>query len=249
MFTFAAEDSSSSELAEVNDDMSLPGVQTLGKGKRARIPNKRYSDISLTPQAKAETPKKVAENGDSIIKETEILEKTPKPEKKDTPFVVKKQKFTGDVNNPAYLKPFEFGWKRELVYRGTSDLNTSKRQGDIYYYTPGGKKVRSMREVAENLKNKELTLENFTFFKEPIGLDSEQEIIRDAKYKSGPAATTAAVKKPDTVKTVKTPKQLKPKTSPADSTTPNSSPSTSPKAKSAFKVKTINNLILSLYFL
>lgn len=43
-----------------------------------------------------------------------------------------------------------------------------------------------MREVSENLKDKELTLEDFTFFKEPLGIDDpEKEIIRDAKLKSG----------------------------------------------------------------
>ncbi|KAJ8943639.1 hypothetical protein NQ318_005640 [Aromia moschata] len=44
-----------------------------------------------------------------------------------------------------------------------------------------------MREVAENLKNKELSLDNFTFFKESLGIDDpEKEIIRDAKNKAGP---------------------------------------------------------------
>lgn len=39
-----------------------------------------------------------------------------------------------------------------------------------------------MREVSENLKNKELSLEDFTFAKETLGLDDpEKEIVRDAK--------------------------------------------------------------------
>lgn len=46
-----------------------------------------------------------------------------------------------------------------------------------------------MREVAENLKNKELTLEDFTFAKEPVGVDDpEKEIIRDAKVPGSSAA-------------------------------------------------------------
>lgn len=67
-----------------------------------------------------------------------------------------------------------------MVYRGT--ISTSKRNtGDVYYYTPNGKKLRSMREIAENLKNKELTLEDFTFVKESLGVDDpEKEIVRDA---------------------------------------------------------------------
>lgn len=115
--------------------------------------------------------------------------------------VSKKAKPSVDLSNPNFLKPFKYGWKRELVYRATSD-SPLRRNGDIYYYTPSGKKVRSMREVAENLKNKELTLDNFTFFKEPLGLDDpEKEIIRDAKYKAGPggveekSAVQAAPKK------------------------------------------------------
>lgn len=43
------------------------------------------------------------------------------------------------------------GWKRELVFRSVSDSGT-KRNADIYYYTPKGKKVRSTREVVENCK-------------------------------------------------------------------------------------------------
>lgn len=77
------------------------------------------------------------------------------------------------------------------MYRATYD-NLLKRNCDIYYFTPGGKKVRSMREVAENLKNKELTLDDFSFTKEPLGLDDpEKEIMRDAKYKSGPGSTSS----------------------------------------------------------
>lgn len=46
------------------------------------------------------------------------------------------------------------GWKRELVYRGTVPKGGSdgKRSGDIYYYTPEGKKVRSRVEILEYRK-------------------------------------------------------------------------------------------------
>lgn len=81
----------------------------------------------------------------------------------------KRQKMSVDMSNPAYLRPFEFGWKRELVWRGTFE-HESDRKCDIYYYTPTGRKVRSMREVAENLTTPELTVDDFTFFKEPLGM-------------------------------------------------------------------------------
>ncbi|XP_076638788.1 uncharacterized protein LOC143350607 isoform X1 [Colletes latitarsis] len=96
-----------------------------------------------------------------------------------------KQKAAVDMSNPAFKEPFRYGWKRELVFRASTD-STLKRMADIYYYTPKGKKVRSFREVAEFLHTKELTIDNFTFFKEPIGMDDpEKEIIRDAKKMRG----------------------------------------------------------------
>lgn len=99
-----------------------------------------------------------------------------------------------DLTNPNFLKPFKYGWRRELVYRGTTQDNSLKRSGDIYYYTPNGRKIRSMRELAENLKDKELALEDFTFAKEPLGLDDPaKEIVRDARYKSSPANAGSGV--------------------------------------------------------
>lgn len=148
---------------------------------------------------------------------------------------IKKPKVSVDLSNPNYLKPFKYGWKRELVYRATSD-NTLKRNGDIYYYTPSGKKVRSMREVSENLKNKELSLEDFSFFKEPLGLnDPEKEIIREAKSK---AASTSLTRKSLTPK-VKIPKSVSPKvTPPVTSGSPGSVPETkSSKAKKSSRLE------------
>ncbi|XP_012225397.2 uro-adherence factor A isoform X2 [Linepithema humile] len=99
-----------------------------------------------------------------------------------------------DMSNPLYKEPFKYGWKRELVFRATND-SAFKRMADIYYYTPKGKKVRSFREVAESLNSKELTIDNFTFFKEPIGLDDpEKEIIRDAKRIRGSGGYTTGRK-------------------------------------------------------
>ncbi|XP_014235525.1 uncharacterized protein LOC106658195 isoform X2 [Trichogramma pretiosum] len=99
-----------------------------------------------------------------------------------SPITTSRQKVSIDITNPLYREPFKYGWKRELVYRAGSSDNQSKRMADIYYYTPEGKKVRSFREVTETLTTSELTIENFTFFKEPLGVnDPAKEIIRDAK--------------------------------------------------------------------
>lgn len=201
---------------ETNDDLNLPPKQSLGKGKRARIPNKRYSDIILSPSIR----RKSTENGsekieaendlsfDTSIKDEgfgTIASLKSRMSTGSPSHPLKKQKVSTDLSDPKYLKPFKYGWKRELVWRATNDTN-SKRNGDIYYYTPSGKKVRSMREVAENLKNKELSLDNFTFFKESLGIDDpEKEIIRDAKNKAGPVtlakkAVTKAIKSPKSPK-------------------------------------------------
>ncbi|XP_072385779.1 uncharacterized protein [Diabrotica undecimpunctata] len=164
-------------------------AEPLGKGKRARIPNKRYSDILMSPTSIKKSVSNTTENGslesgndtDTSIKEEPWV--SPSYSGNSSP-VVKRVKISHtDLSDPKYLKPFKYGWKRELVWRGTYDQSKG-RQGDIYYYTPLGKKVRSTREVAEVLNNKELSLENFSFFKEPIGLnDTSKEIIRDAKVK------------------------------------------------------------------
>ena len=57
--------------------------------------------------------------------------------------------FTINLTNPIVV-----GWKRELVYRKTEPKggDGTKRTGDIYYYTPVGKKVRSRVEILEHCK-------------------------------------------------------------------------------------------------
>uniref|UniRef100_A0A6P7H7H1 Uncharacterized protein LOC114348092 n=1 Tax=Diabrotica virgifera virgifera TaxID=50390 RepID=A0A6P7H7H1_DIAVI len=164
-------------------------TETLGKGKRARIPNKRYSDILMSPTSIKKSVSNTTENGslesgndtDTSIKEEPW--QSPSYSGNSSPVVKRIKSSHTDLSDPKYLKPFKYGWKRELVWRGTYDQSKG-RQADIYYYTPLGKKVRSTREVAELLNNKELTIENFSFFKEPIGLsDTSKEIIRDAKVK------------------------------------------------------------------
>ncbi|CAG9792902.1 unnamed protein product [Diatraea saccharalis] len=102
-----------------------------------------------------------------------------------------------EMSSPLLRVPLERGWRRELVYRAALDAH-SRRNADIYYYTPKGKKLRSTREVAEQLSGTGLTLENFSFFKEPLGVDDpEKEIIRDAKLirrvDSPVAAVTSSV--------------------------------------------------------
>ncbi|XP_014287146.1 uncharacterized protein [Halyomorpha halys] len=137
-------------------------------------------------QSKSNDVDSVDSHADVTMNETEYTEGLMAPlSTRKTPRSVKKS-VNVDLSNPEFKKPFEYGWIRELVYRSTSDSNI-RRNADIYYYTPGGKKVRSSREILEYLSGSDLTLDNFTFFKEPIGLnDPSKEIIREAKAKPGP---------------------------------------------------------------
>jgi hypothetical protein len=83
------------------------------------------------------------------------------------------------------------GWKRELVYRtsGESVLNRAHKKADVYYHSPNNKKLRSLREIQEQLNissdKTSLTVDCFTFLKKPIGVnDKSKELIRDAHFKS-----------------------------------------------------------------
>lgn len=89
-----------------------------------------------------------------------------------------------NISSPLLKAPFKDGWRREVVYRATVDPGT-KTLCDVYYYAPDGKKLRSGREVSEYLDKtvSPYTVENFTFFKEPIGMDAQQEMLRHAKQR------------------------------------------------------------------
>lgn len=119
-----------------------------------------------------------------------------------------------------------------------------------------------MREVSENLKDKKLTLDDFTFFKEPLGLDDpEKEIIREAKLKAA-GGGTAPPKKTATPKTPRTKVAANTKASSptlkaanaAAETSPQPAPATdSPKPKSttktinSFKVRSVKNNLSCTY--
>ncbi|KAL4122588.1 hypothetical protein QTP88_014889 [Uroleucon formosanum] len=100
------------------------------------------------------------------------------------------RKINVDISDAIYKLPFERGWKRELVYRTSGEstiLNRANRSGDVYYYSPTNRKLRSLREIQEQLdilSDKDLTIESFTFLKQPIGMnDRSKELIRDANSK------------------------------------------------------------------
>lgn len=93
-------------------------------------------------------------------------------------------------NDEAFKVPFTFGWKRELVYRAHMDGN-SKDKGEVYYITPAGKKLRTRNDIVMALHDG-LTMDNFTFIKDPVGGSPDEEIIRSAKtYGSTPRRSTS----------------------------------------------------------
>ncbi|XP_062554499.1 uncharacterized protein LOC134219695 isoform X1 [Armigeres subalbatus] len=85
----------------------------------------------------------------------------------------------GNAQDEAFKLPFKFGWKRELVYRANLDGN-SKDKGEVYYITPSGKKLRTRNDIVMAL-HEGLTMDNFTFIKDPVGGSPDEEIIRSAK--------------------------------------------------------------------
>ncbi|XP_026806402.1 uncharacterized protein LOC113549344 [Rhopalosiphum maidis] len=95
------------------------------------------------------------------------------------------------ISDAIFKLPFDHGWKRELVYRtsGESAVTPANRSGDVYYYSPNGQKLQSLRDIQEQLDilsdKTSLTIDCFTFLKQPIGVnDKSKELIRDAHFKS-----------------------------------------------------------------
>ncbi|XP_076360334.1 uncharacterized protein LOC143252303 [Tachypleus tridentatus] len=90
--------------------------------------------------------------------------------------------------NESYKKPFQHGWKREIVFRATVERNQSRKRNlaDIYYFTPNGQKLRSMKELEffmEKNPNHCLPVEYFTFGKYSV-YQEPYEVQRQALPKS-----------------------------------------------------------------
>lgn len=100
----------------------------------------------------------------------------------------------------TFQKPFEEGWKRELVLRCTGST-AEKKAGDVYYHTPDGTtKLRSYVEMnqyslfflfddsnfilmfcflVKRHPDCQLTVDNFSFAKQPVYRPPD-EIVRHA---------------------------------------------------------------------
>ncbi|EEB14464.1 conserved hypothetical protein [Pediculus humanus corporis] len=92
----------------------------------------------------------------------------------------KKQLKDCKLDDELLLKPFELGWTREVVKRVvTKNRNLNC---DIYYFSPSGKKIRSLTEIKLNLTDG-LTPECFSFKRQPLGINENFETVRDARNK------------------------------------------------------------------
>ncbi|XP_060848059.1 uncharacterized protein LOC132927533 [Rhopalosiphum padi] len=121
-----------------------------------------------------------------------------------------------NIKDAIFKVPFEHGWKRELVYRTSGEsavVTRANKSGDVYYYSPNGQKLRSLREIQEQLDissdKTSLTIDCFTFLTQPIGMnDQSKEVIIDADFKRLRDDTTVGVAVQP--KKSKTPKQRPP---------------------------------------
>lgn len=87
--------------------------------------------------------------------------------------------------NEVYDLPFQYGWRREIVYRAAAieEPKYAHKKMDVYYYTPTGKKLRSLRNIQaylEKTNDTAVTIDSFTFRRILLSHDSSVEVIRSA---------------------------------------------------------------------
>lgn len=101
--------------------------------------------------------------------------------------------------NMEHLKPFEYGFLREVVMRAVNlgTPESGRKLADVYYHTSSGQKLRSRPEVAAFLATNRgvpLTVDHFTFVRLPI-YKPPHEIVRNAAPRGSampvPATTVA----------------------------------------------------------
>lgn len=198
------------------------------------------TDNDVKSKAQIETNK--LKNDDKIINNNITIDKTSDSLK------LNEQK--NDTIISMYKEPFKYGWRRELIYKGLPDSN-QKRSADIYYYSPKGRKLKSLKEISECLTTKQLTLDNFTFINEPIGVkDPALEIIRDAKKLRSdstggtPSKKIVATKRPSISKKLPSPPQVVTSKTPINKlSSPKNSGSTGLKVKLPVKRSSLKSKI------
>ncbi|XP_074604244.1 uncharacterized protein LOC141857651 [Brevipalpus obovatus] len=156
-------------------------------------PSNSESLLSKSPTASPPTTRKSTKqsmnnenNAESLLK-TDTC-KNDQAISKPSPDLIaglKVKQFTA-LEMEAFRKPFEMGWGRELVLRGTT-TSTGKKIGDVYYFSPDHNvKLRSYIEMGHFLRKHTdcgLEPENFTFARQPI-FKPPHEIVRHAAPRS-----------------------------------------------------------------
>ncbi|XP_030382100.1 uncharacterized protein LOC115629719 isoform X2 [Scaptodrosophila lebanonensis] len=107
-----------------------------------------------------------------------------------------------------YKKPFQFGWKRELVMRRGLPV-----RGDVFFISPAGKKLRSRDDIIPLLQG-DLTIDHFCFQRESQGVGPEFELVRQsqpARRKTQPPVKTEIDTPPHVLSGKRVPKPKAPK--------------------------------------
>ncbi|OUC43530.1 Methyl-CpG binding domain protein [Trichinella nativa] len=154
------------QISAQSDDSSAEETMSEVAGTSSKLSQKTYLKV-----------KKTTKHGNNS-KQSRVGGSKAKSKPREKVKAVQKMQLTAEQQK-QYFKPFQKGWKRELV------LRTAKDKADAYYIAPDGKKFRSIPEVTEYaLLNPpamdDLQPENFIFRPILIGWKGNEEYQRSA---------------------------------------------------------------------
>lgn len=203
----SGENSQSKDLdLKLEEDDDEDGLLLRGKPDRTGSMSSSSYDLSLNNTADVINSQSQSENEDKVFSFQGPVEVEDKIAAQAREFWslftgLKVKQFT-ESEMDAFRKPFEIGWKREVVLRGTV-TNSGKKIGDVYYFSPDKKvklrsyvemglyckyKIKSDRSIENDLlsifpvkrhQNCGLEPENFTFARQPI-YKAPEEVVRHA---------------------------------------------------------------------
>jgi len=219
-------DESSQEVQTIEDDDedSKPSVKSSEATSEKESENQTQSDekqkYSGITRPKRPSKKKATEVVDLSSDEEESSEEEEESSEDDEVGDPDRDPGEGaskDIPN-AYLQPFLFGWKREVVFRRTKNVT----ECDIYYLPPLESRYRT-REAKRKRRSKadqeryfedfpddNLSIANFNYVRKPLGLENAAyEIVRRAGLESSMKSSDQAEKKEDPYRKTNAKKSLK----------------------------------------
>ncbi|KAL1454220.1 hypothetical protein WDU94_010496 [Cyamophila willieti] len=151
----------------------MPSTQPVVHTSSGRVVKKKEMKDFTPSVPNSHQMKKEKESVQSSGKKDKEIPSTPKKAADD--IYGKKE-----IIQRKYRLPLEkYGWKREIVFR--SSAHSPAHTADVYYYSPKGRKLRSIREIIDTLpEDDELKPFHFTFVKEPLGFEPPLEVSREA---------------------------------------------------------------------